>query len=84
MTEPSLFATDCAVVAPVAAGSRARSLIGRSPHYVSLHKPISNGAISEFRISGANVKAFHRKFLEKEFTSLVPHGSNLSNLRNQT
>ncbi len=56
--EPSLFATDCAVVAPVAAGSRARSLIGRSPHYVSLHKPISNGAISDSESAGLMLKLF--------------------------
>ncbi len=56
--EPSLFATDPAVEKPVAAGSRARSLIGRSPHYVSLHKPVNEGAISDSESAGLMLRLF--------------------------
>ncbi len=45
--EPSVLATNSVDGRPLAAGSNARNLIGRSPDYVALHKPLCAGVISD-------------------------------------
>ena len=45
--EPSVLATDSLNGEPLSAGSNAKNLIGRSPDYVALHKPLCAGAIAD-------------------------------------
>lgn len=45
--EPSVLATSSVDGKPLAAGSNARNLIGRSPDYVALHKPLCAGVIAD-------------------------------------
>lgn len=58
LNEPSLAAIDLKTNRLVAVGNEAKTLLGKTPKDIRVAAPVKNGAISDFDIANAMLKAF--------------------------
>ncbi len=71
INEPSIVAVNQKTGKILAIGSEARKMIGRTPNYIMVSKPLVNGVVSDFEITEQMLRYFIDKVHQEEFT-MVP------------
>ena len=77
LNEPSVVAIDSDTKRPLAVGSEAREMLGRTPGKVNAIKPMKDGVIADFETTEVMLNYFIKKLMEKvsfndqEFLSVV-------------
>lgn len=80
VNEPSVVAVSVLDNRILSVGNAAKEMIGRTPDSIIVSKPLVDGAIADYRITGAMVKYFIRKavgalsFMKPEVLVSVPAG----------
>jgi rod shape-determining protein MreB len=80
INEPSVVAVSALDNRILAVGNAARDMIGRTPDSISIVRPLIDGAIADYRITGAMLKYFIRRtggvmgFVRPEVLISVPAG----------
>ena len=80
INEPSVVAISVLDNKLLAVGNLAREMIGRTPESIIVHRPLVDGAIADYRITGAMLKYFIKKagglmsFIKPEVLISVPAG----------
>ncbi len=80
INEPSVVAISILDNKILAVGSEAKEMIGRTPDSIIVSKPLVDGAIADYRITGAMLKYFIKKaggiinFIKPEVLISVPAG----------
>ena len=69
LNEPSVVAIDCDTKTPLAVGTEARELLGRTPGRVKAIRPMKDGVIADFEITEIMLNHFIRKVNGKSFLS---------------
>lgn len=69
--EPSIVAVNQKTGQILAIGQEARKMIGRTPGYISVTKPLVSGVVSDFEVTEQMLKYFIDRAHEKSF-SLIP------------
>src|SRR3989344_4834811 len=87
INEPSLVAVSILDNRILAVGNTAKEMIGRTPDSIIVHRPLIDGAIADYRITGAMLKYFIKKaggffsFFKPEVLVSVPAGINSTEKR---
>jgi len=71
INEPSIVAINQKTGQILAIGHEARKMIGRTPGYISVTKPLVAGVVSDFEVTEQMLKFFIDKALEKSFSLIV-------------
>lgn len=80
INEPSVVAVSALDNRILAVGNAAREMIGRTPDSITVVRPLIDGAIADYRVTGAMLKYFIRRsggvfsFLKPEVLISVPAG----------
>lgn len=80
INEPSVVAVSVLDNKILAVGNEAKEMIGRTPDSIIVHRPLVDGAIADYRITGAMLKHFIKKaigfmnFVKPEVLISVPAG----------
>lgn len=80
INEPSVVAISVLDNQLLAVGNLAKEMIGRTPDSIVVHRPLVDGAIADYRITGAMLKYFIKKaigvmsFVKPEVLISVPAG----------
>jgi len=80
INEPSVVAISVLDNQLLAVGNLAKEMIGRTPDSIVVHRPLVDGAIADYRITGAMLKYFIKKaigvmsFVKPEILISVPAG----------
>ena len=80
INEPSVVAISVIDNKVLAVGNLAKEMIGRTPDSIVVSKPLVNGAIADFKVTGAMLRYFIRKaggflsFIKPEVLISVPAG----------
>lgn len=80
INEPSVVAISVLDNKLLAVGNLAKEMIGRTPDSIVVHRPLVDGAIADYRITGAMLKYFIKKgmgfmsFVKPEVLISVPAG----------
>ena len=80
INEPSVVAISVLDNQLLAVGNLAKEMIGRTPDSIVVHRPLVDGAIADYRITGAMLKYFIKKaigvmsFIKPEVLISVPAG----------
>ena len=80
INEPSVVAISVLDNQLLAVGNLAKEIIGRTPDSIVVHRPLVDGAIADYRITGAMLKYFIKKaigvmsFVKPEILISVPAG----------
>ena len=80
INEPSVVAVSALDNQILAVGNAARDMIGRTPDSISIVRPLVDGAIADFRVTGAMLRHFIKRaggvmsFLRPEVLISVPAG----------
>ncbi len=80
INEPSVVAVSVLDNKILAVGNAAKEMIGRTPDSIMVHRPLVDGAIADYRVTGAMLKYFIRKaagvfsFVKPEVLISVPAG----------
>ena len=69
LNEPSVVAMDAETKKPLAVGSEAREMLGRTPGSVVAIRPMKDGVIADFEITEVMLNHFIRKINGKSFLS---------------
>lgn len=69
LNEPSVVAMDAETKKPLAVGSEAREMLGRTPGTVVAIRPMKDGVIADFEITEVMLNHFIRKINGKSFLS---------------
>ena len=69
LNEPSVVAIDAETKKPLAVGSEAREMLGRTPGSVIAIRPMKDGVIADFEITEVMLNHFIRKINGKSFLS---------------
>ena len=69
LNEPSVVAMDAETKKPLAVGSEAREMLGRTPGSVIAIRPMKDGVIADFEITEVMLNHFIRKINGKSFLS---------------
>ena len=69
LNEPSVVAIDSETKKPLAVGSEAREMLGRTPGSVIAIRPMKDGVIADFEITEVMLNHFIRKINGKSFLS---------------
>ena len=69
LNEPSVVAMDAQTKKPLAVGSEAREMLGRTPGSVVAIRPMKDGVIADFEITEVMLNHFIRKINGKSFLS---------------
>lgn len=69
LNEPSVVAIDCDTKKPLAVGTEAREMLGRTPGRVKAIRPMKDGVIADFEITEIMLNHFIRKVNGKSFLS---------------
>ena len=69
LNEPSVVAIDAETKKPLAVGSEAREMLGRTPGSVVAIRPMKDGVIADFEITEVMLNHFIRKINGKSFLS---------------
>lgn len=69
LNEPSVVAMDAETKKPLAVGSEAREMLGRTPGTVLAIRPMKDGVIADFEITEVMLNHFIRKINGKSFLS---------------
>ena len=69
LNEPSVVAIDCDTKKPLAVGTEAREMLGRTPGRVKAIRPMKDGVIADFDITEIMLNHFIRKVNGKSFLS---------------
>lgn len=69
LNEPSVVAIDSETKKPLAVGSEAREMLGRTPGRVKAIRPMKDGVIADFEITEVMLNHFIRKVNGKSFLS---------------
>ena len=69
LNEPSVVAMDAETKKPLAVGSEAREMLGRTPGSVIAIRPMKDGVIADFEIAEVMLNHFIRKINGKSFLS---------------
>lgn len=69
LNEPSVVAIDSETKKPLAVGSKARDMLGRTPGKVKAIRPMKDGVIADFEITEIMLDSFIRKINGKSFLS---------------
>ena len=67
LNEPSVVAIDSETKRPLAVGSEAREMLGRTPGQVKAIKPMKDGVIADFETTGIMLNYFIKKVNGKSF-----------------
>ncbi len=71
INEPSIVAINQKTGKVLAIGEEARKMVGRTPGYIKVSKPLVNGVVSDFEVTEQMLKYFIDK-VHKESFSLMP------------
>lgn len=71
INEPSIVAVNQKTGKILAIGSQARTMVGRTPGYISVTRPLVNGVVSDFEVTEQMLKYFIDKVHQESF-SLLP------------
>ncbi len=71
INEPSIVAINQKTGRILAIGSEARKMIGRTPHYIMVSRPLVSGVVSDFEVTEQMLRYFIDKVHQEGFT-LVP------------
>ena len=80
INEPSVVAISVLDNKLLSVGNLAKEMIGRNPDSIVVHRPLVDGAIADYRVTGAMLKYFIKKaiglmsFVKPEVLSSVPAG----------
>ncbi|KKU90186.1 MAG: Rod shape-determining protein mreB [Candidatus Yanofskybacteria bacterium GW2011_GWA1_48_10] len=80
INEPSVVAISLIDNKILAVGSEAKEMIGRAPESIAVSRPLTDGAIADYRVTGAMLRYFIKKagglmsFLKPEILISVPAG----------
>jgi rod shape-determining protein MreB len=80
INEPSVVAVSVLDNRILAVGNQAKEMIGRTPDSIIVHRPLIDGAIADYRVTGAMLKYFVKKvggmlsFMKPEILISVPAG----------
>ncbi len=80
INEPSVVAISLIDNKILAVGSEAKEMIGRAPESMAVSRPLTDGAIADYRVTGAMLRYFIKKagglmsFLKPEILISVPAG----------
>lgn len=80
INEPSVVAISVLDNKILAVGNEAKEMIGRTPDSIVVHRPLVDGAIADYRITGAMLKHFIKRatgfmnFIKPEVLISVPAG----------
>jgi len=67
INEPSVVAVNQKTGRVLAIGEEARKMVGRTPGYISVYKPLVNGVVSDFEVTEQMLKYFIDKVHEGNF-----------------
>lgn len=68
LNEPSVVAINQKTGQVLAVGNEAKTMVGRTPGYITAIRPLKDGVISDFEVTEQMIKYFIDKALEKFFT----------------
>lgn len=71
INEPSIVAVNQKTGKILAIGSQARTMVGRTPGYIMVSRPLVNGVVSDFEVTEQMLKYFIDKVHQGSFT-LIP------------
>ncbi|OGN27651.1 MAG: rod shape-determining protein [Candidatus Yanofskybacteria bacterium RIFCSPLOWO2_01_FULL_49_17] len=71
INEPSIVAVNQKTGKILAIGTQARTMVGRTPGYISVTRPLVNGVVSDFEVTEQMLKYFIDKVHQESF-SLLP------------
>ncbi len=79
LREPSVVAVNANTGQPLAVGSEAKRMIGRTPAHIRAVRPLRDGVINDFDISEKMLRYFiqkvhHRRFARPRMVICVPGG----------
>ncbi len=67
LDEPSVVAVDAETEKVVAIGREAREMLGRTPEHIKTIRPLKDGVIVDFDITGEMLRGFIRKVIKTRF-----------------
>ncbi len=70
INEPSIVAVNQKTGKILAIGKEARTMVGRTPGYIVVTKPLANGVVSDFEVTEQMLKYFIDKVHQESFTLL--------------
>ncbi|MDR1954025.1 MAG: rod shape-determining protein [Clostridiales Family XIII bacterium] len=65
LNQPSVIAVDTFARRILAVGTEAKKMIGKTPKHIKVVRPLEDGVISNFEMTGEMLRVFIRKALEK-------------------
>ena len=79
LNEPSVVAIDVATGRPLAVGTEAKKMIGRTPHHIQVVRPLKDGVIADFEICEKMLRYFihkvhNRRWMKPRIIICVPSG----------
>ena len=79
LNEPSVVAIDVATGRPLAVGTEAKKMIGRTPHHIEVVRPLKDGVIADFEICEKMLRYFihkvhNRRWMKPRIIICVPSG----------
>ena len=79
LNEPSVVAMDVNTGRPLAVGTEAKRMIGRTPSHIQAVRPLKDGVIADFEICEKMLRYFihrvhHRRWLKPRMVLCVPSG----------
>ena len=70
INEPSIVAINQKTGKILAIGKEARTMVGRTPGYITVSRPLVNGVVSDFEVTEQMLKYFIDKVHQESFTLL--------------
>ncbi|HPD45227.1 MAG TPA: rod shape-determining protein, partial [Candidatus Woesebacteria bacterium] len=67
LSEPTLVAVSIEERKILAVGNEAKEMVGKTPEYIEVVKPLEDGAIADYEVSEAMIKAFLRRVIGKNW-----------------